>query len=62
VRQRVLHPEPYGLEIDRDDAIEHLLAALMDRTLAATDAGVVVHDVEPAEFVDGGAHEGLDIL
>ena len=62
VRQGVLHPEPDALEVDGDDAVERLLRAVDDGAFAAANARVVVHDVELAERVDGGADERAHVF
>ncbi len=60
--QRVLHPEPYAAQIDRDDAIELLLGDFGGEAALALDAGVIVDDVEPAEFLDGARHHRTRIF
>ena len=43
-----------------DDLIELLFGHLAHRCVAG-DAGVVDHDVQPAESVDGGGDQGVDV-
>ncbi len=51
---------PRPLQVHVDDLIELLLGHLAHRRVAG-DSGVVDHDVQAAEPIDGGRDEGLDV-
>jgi hypothetical protein len=54
--------DPHGLHVDRENAIDLLFGNVERRHVGVRDAGIVDHDVEPPEAVDGGfdhrAHVG----
>ena len=60
-RDFVLHTQPHALEIDVDDPVPVLLAAVQDGRIRGFDAGVVVGDVQPAVFGDDQANHLFDV-
>ena len=58
--RRRLHAEERALQIDADDFVEFLFGDLQDVPVAG-DAGIVDHDVEPAELFHGGRDELIDV-
>lgn len=57
---RRLHAEERTLQIDADDFVEFLFGNLQDVPVAS-DAGIVDHDVEPAELLRGGGDKLIHI-
>ncbi|MHC2413494.1 hypothetical protein ACVJGC_006085 [Bradyrhizobium diazoefficiens] len=55
-----LHAEEGAFQIDADDFVEFLFGDLEDVPVAG-DAGIVDHDVEPAELLHGGRNELVDV-
>ena len=60
-RRGLAQPVPGALQVHGDHLVELLLGHLAHRRVAG-DAGVVDHDVQPAEPVDGRTDERVDIV
>ena len=61
-RHRVLDAEKYRAQQNREAAVRVFRAGLFERTDRATEAGVVVDDVEVSEFLDRAIDRALDIF
>src|SRR5208282_1615021 len=57
---RELHSEENRAQQNRQALVPILDRGLVDRTDRAAKAGIVVHDVEPAEFLDGARDQRLN--